>query len=101
MNRSIFFVLVAIGVALGLWHLRLALSAIFVFRAGEPLSSWLFIVSGPGSTLLCTLVAAWRPILGGSILIGLAIASAIVLAVAVQSASDDMLAEAEMIMLPM
>ena len=99
MRPPIFIVLVVVGSAIGLWHLSLAFGAVFVFREGEPLSSWLFIISGPGATLVCVLVGAWRPLIGGIMLVGLAVASAIVLAIGVPI--DVLLPAAEMIMLPM
>ena len=55
----------AIGLAIGAWHLWFAAQAIFVFRNGEPISSWLTIVLGPGSTLIATIVAFWNDRVGG------------------------------------
>jgi hypothetical protein len=82
MRPAVLIVPLAVGVALGLWHLWLAGHAIFVFREGEPLWSWVFILSGPGATLVCVIVAAWRQRVGGYLLIVLAIASTSILAIA-------------------
>jgi hypothetical protein len=62
-------VLIVLGVLVGLWHLRLALEAIFVFRNDEPIASWLAVVLGPGLTLLGVLLAVPKPKLGGAMLI--------------------------------
>jgi hypothetical protein len=101
MRAPFLFLLVAVGVALGLWHLWLAAGAIFVFREGEPFWSWLFILSGPGATLVCVIIAALRQTAGGYLLIALAVASTLVLAVATRNASDVMLADLWRIGLPM
>jgi hypothetical protein len=36
-----------LAVALGLWHLRPTLAAIFVFREGEPWNYWVMFLCGP------------------------------------------------------
>lgn len=48
---SLFVICFTIGIVIGLKHLRLGLMAIFVFKNNEPLSSWIFIICGPISTL--------------------------------------------------
>ena len=39
------------GAVLGIWHLGMGSRAVFVFRGDEPLSSWVWMLSGPLSTL--------------------------------------------------
>jgi len=101
MRAPFLLILVAVGVALGLWHLWLAAGAILVFREGEPFWSWLFILSGPGATLICVIIAALRQTVGGYLLIVLAVTSTLVLAVATRNASDVMTADLLRIGLPM
>ncbi len=50
-------IVIALGMFLGLWHLRLAASALFVFREGEPWTSWVAIIAGPGATLALVVVS--------------------------------------------
>ena len=94
-------VLVAAGIALGLWHLWLAVGAIYVFRESEPAWSWLFILSGPGATMVCVIIAAFRQIAGGYLLIFLAVASTLFLAIATRNASDVMAVDLWRVGLPM
>jgi hypothetical protein len=93
--------LAAAGVTLGLWHLWLAVGAIFVFREGEPFWSWLFILSGPGATLVCVIIAALRQTVGGYLLIVLAVTSTLVLAVSTPNASEVVAADLWRVGLPM
>lgn len=39
------------GAILGIWHLGMGSRAVFVFRSDEPFSSWVWVLSGPLSTL--------------------------------------------------
>ena len=41
----------AAGAVLGIWHLGMGGRALFVFRSDEPFSSWVWVLSGPLSTL--------------------------------------------------
>jgi len=77
------------------------MGAIFVFRADEPVWSWLFILLGPGATLLGVIVAAWRPRVGGWLLIALAIASTLVLSAVMASSAEVVTAALWRIALPM
>ena len=64
------------GAVVGIWHLQLASASIFVFREGEPATSWLAVMLGPGFTLVGTVIAAWnRPIGGLLLIVAAAIAS--------------------------
>lgn len=64
-----------IGVGLGLWHGQLAMQAVFVFREGEPLASWLAIGLGPATTLIASVLAIFLRRVGGTWLIASGIAS--------------------------
>jgi hypothetical protein len=59
----------AAGALLGAWHLWLAVGAIFVFRNGEPWWSWAAVLLGPGLTLIAVVIAIFRPIVGGVVLL--------------------------------
>jgi hypothetical protein len=54
-----------IAVVLGLWHGQLAMQAIFVFREGEPIASWLAIFLGPATTLIASVLAIFMRKPGG------------------------------------
>lgn len=70
MRRNALVALVLVGIALGIWHLEYALELVFVFREGEPLTSWLTIILGPLTTLPATVIAIFhRPIAGYWLLI--------------------------------
>ena len=45
-----------VAVAVGLWHLSIAVGAIFVF-SGEPWSAWMFMLAGPLLTLPAALLS--------------------------------------------
>src|SRR5258708_37853761 len=100
MRLAILLPLVAAGIALGLGHLWHAVGAIFVFREGEPFWSWVFILSGPGATLVCVTIAAWRQSVGGYLLIVLAVFSTSVLWIAMP-AIDVIVADLWRVALPM
>jgi hypothetical protein len=71
----------AAGALLGAWHLRLAAGAIFVFRNGEPWWSWAAVFLGPGLTLIAVVIAIFRPVVGGVVLLvgaGLSLAALMV-----------------------
>ena len=57
MKRYLLLGSLCIAFALGLWHLDLAMQAIFLFRNNEPLTSWAAILFGPGSTLIAATMA--------------------------------------------
>jgi hypothetical protein len=65
MKKSITGVIFIIAFVVGLYHLRLGLTAIFVFKNNEPLSSWICIISGPLSTLPATITAIFNKKLAG------------------------------------
>src|SRR5690242_3143182 len=71
MKRSALVVVSAIAVILGLWHGQLAMQAVFVFREGEPIASWLAIALGPATTLIASLLAIFMRRTGGILLVAL------------------------------
>jgi hypothetical protein len=60
MNRLLIGVLMLAALALGVWHLGLGIRAMFVFRSGEPITSWIVILCGPLSTLPAVIVSCFR-----------------------------------------
>ena len=51
MDAMMKWIVVLVGVLVGAYHAWLAVKAIFVFRNNEPLSTWIFTLAGPLSTL--------------------------------------------------
>ncbi len=68
-KRWIFISLIVIGAFIGLWHFRLAMRAVLVFRHDESVLSWVAILSGPLSTLPAIIVSVINRKLGSSWLI--------------------------------
>jgi uncharacterized membrane protein HdeD (DUF308 family) len=54
-----------VAVVVGLLHHQEGVAAIFVFKNNEPISSWIFIFTGPLSTLPATIVAYFNKKIGG------------------------------------
>jgi hypothetical protein len=81
MRRSAFITICVIAVLLGVWHLQLAMQAVFVFREEEPITSWLAIALGPAVTLILGLLAMFLRKIGGLALITCGVASLVVFAV--------------------
>ncbi len=69
MERILKYALLLVGVLVGILHLWLAIKAMFVFRNQEPLSMWIFVLTGPLSTLPAIVTAFIWPRIGGSWLI--------------------------------
>ncbi len=63
------YALLAVGVLIGSLHLWLAIKAMFVFRNEEPISMWIFVFSGPLSTLPAIVTGFFSPTIGSSWLI--------------------------------
>ncbi len=51
MRRALVIAVTIAGCAVGVLHLWLAATAIFLFKTGEPWTSWVSIICGPVSTL--------------------------------------------------
>jgi hypothetical protein len=63
-RQIIFIVIIILSIIVGIWHLRLGMKALFVFRQDEPITSWITIFSGPLSTLPAVIFALFRNKLG-------------------------------------
>lgn len=59
-----------LGLIIGIMHLKVATKALFVFTEAEPVSTWVLILFGPGSTFPAVLVSFFWPRIGGMWLIG-------------------------------
>jgi hypothetical protein len=68
--RLALFSLMSIGIVLGIWHHVFGVRSLWIFRNGEPLSSWMIILAGPLSTLPAVLLAILRQSWGAGWLIG-------------------------------
>lgn len=69
MERFPKYILLLIGLFLGLAHFWLAVKAMFVFRSDETSSTWYFIVLGPLSTLPAVVISYFWPKVGSAWLI--------------------------------
>jgi hypothetical protein len=99
--KAFLIIAFCVAIALGIWHLTLALQAIFVFRAGEPIVSWIAILCGPASTLPAALLAIFSRRAGAYWLIGGGIISFLVFAIGEGVASDNLLPFLSRISIPM
>lgn len=68
-------VLLSGGIILGVWHYRVVMRALWLFRSNESLSSWVILFAGPISTLPATLLAVFRRRWGAVWLLGGALVS--------------------------
>ena len=69
-KRQIIFIgLIILSIIVSIWHLRLGMKALFVFRQDEPITSWVAIFCGPLSTLPAIMIALFKNKIGGSWLI--------------------------------
>jgi hypothetical protein len=62
----------AAGLVIGAIHLYVALLAVFVFREGEPWTSWASVLLGPGATLAGVIMSILSSRIGGPALLILA-----------------------------
>lgn len=69
-DRLALFGILSVGIALGIWHNLIGVRSLWVFRSGEPLSSWMIIFAGPLSTLPAILLTIFRRSWGAGWLIG-------------------------------
>ena len=63
------YVLLFTGFAVGVNHLGIGLEGVFVAKAHEPLSAWIFLFTGPFLTLPATILAFFLPRAGAILLI--------------------------------
>ena len=64
-----------LGAGLGVWHFQLGLRGFMVFRAHEPVSSWLVMLCGLFLTLPASLLGLGVPVVAGLMLLGGAVTS--------------------------
>lgn len=57
--------MLVMGIVVGVLHLRIALRGWFVARNTEPASFWVFLFTGPVSTLPASITAFFKPKIGG------------------------------------
>ncbi len=69
MERVLKYVVLLVGILVGSAHMWLAVKAMFVFRHHEPTSMWIFVTTGPLSTLLAVITAFFWPKIGGTWLV--------------------------------
>jgi hypothetical protein len=100
-KRAALITICVLSAVLGLWHLQLAMQAIFVLRQGEPITPWLAILLGPAATLLLGITAIFLRKVGGIALIACGIASLAFLTLDPGSSWEDIPAFLLQISLPM
>ena len=65
-TRRLFFAgILLVGAGVGWWHARNALTAVMVFRQGEPATSWITVLFGPFSTLPALVASLFSRKVGG------------------------------------
>lgn len=97
----LFLIAIGAAIALGVWHLALALQAIFVFQTDEPVISWIAILTGPASTLPAALVAVFAERAGGCWLVVAGVLSFLVFAVGERGAMENLFPFLSRISIPM
>lgn len=65
MQRIITYGVLIIGILIGIAHLKVGIKTAFVFSVNEPILAWVFVLSGPLSTLPAAIVAFFWPKIGG------------------------------------
>ncbi|MEO8306259.1 MAG: hypothetical protein ABI724_19270 [Betaproteobacteria bacterium] len=96
-----FLIAVCVSVLLGIWHLNIALQAMFLFRSGEPLMSWIAILVGPASTLPAAILALWSSRGGGYWLVAGGVISLMVFAIGERGGLENILPFVLRISMPM
>jgi hypothetical protein len=92
---------VCLAIGLGAWHFNLALQAILVFRTGEPILSWIAILTGPACTLPAALLATFAKQAGGYWLVSSGVLSILVFAAGEHGATENLLPFLSRISVPM
>ncbi|MFQ5597980.1 MAG: hypothetical protein ACE5GK_08010 [Nitrospiria bacterium] len=75
MQKLLGYSIIIIGLITGLFHLRFAVEGWFISRNNEPFTFWLFLFSGPLSTLPAVIVSFFWKKIGGIWLIAGALLS--------------------------
>lgn len=102
-NRQnlLFMGLIVVGLLIGIWHFRLAMTAIFVFRENESVLSWIAVICGPFTTLIAIILAVFVRRAGSFWLIGGGISSLIAMFVLERLKTENIFPFFYMISLPM
>ena len=69
-KKLVLLALLLAGFATGIWHHRLGVRAIFVFKGNEPVFTWIAMIAGPLSTLPATVASIFNRKIGGYWLVG-------------------------------
>jgi len=64
-KKFIFYSALIAGGVIGLWHIKLGVKALFVFKENERVMAWICMLTGPISTLPSILFALFKPRLAG------------------------------------
>lgn len=81
MQRILSYGVLIIGILVGISHLKVGVKTMFVFGVNEPVLAWMFVLSGPLSTLPAVIVAFFWPKIGGIWLISGSIVSIIAITI--------------------
>ena len=92
---------VAIALMLGAYHLRLAMRALFVFREGEPLASWIAVLTGAASTMPAAILSIFKKKAAGMWLMATAVVSAVATVLSEPSDTRGIVAVVGVVTLPM
>ena len=101
MKHYLLIASLCVALVVGVWHLDLALRAIFVFRNNEPITSWAAVLLGPGSSLIAALLAIFAKKLGGYWLVVGGCLSLVVFIVGERGISENLVPFLLMIFVPM
>jgi hypothetical protein len=91
MKRYLLIASLCAALVLGIWHMGLAMQAIFVFRHHEPIASWVAILLGPGSTLIAAILALFAKKWGGYWLVASGCLSLVVFIVGERGISENVI----------
>jgi hypothetical protein len=86
---------------LGLWHLKIALRAIFLFSNNEPLTSWIAILFGPCLTLIIGIIMIFAKKTGAYSLIAAGLISGVAFFIGEHGVTDNLSAFLWQISAPM
>ncbi len=90
-----------IGLVIGVWHLRLALMAIYLFHANEPITSWVSVIAGPCMTLPVMVYLIINNKRGGILLVCAGLVSTIIMSIGEHFNHENLIPFMYMISAPM
>lgn len=99
--KILLYFITIIGFVIGAWHLRYALTAIFLFKEDEPWTSWAYMFSGPLSTFPVIIISLFKRKLAGIWLALGSILSTSIFIVSEKGANEYLLSVAGKVTLPM